>query len=132
MTTKFTRWLLVVVVLAFGSGCAKQEDWIQRTLALVDVTGTWVRTEGPRFELKLEQRGSKVTGSMRAYGVLGPGSVSGAVEGSVDGDVFRFKQTSGTTGNRGPVNGEMRVSGDEMSGRPWGVLRRVDSSRPSS
>jgi len=65
-------------------------------------------------------------------GALGPGTVSGAVEGTVDGDVFRFKQTSGTTSNYGPVNGEMRVSGDEMSGRPWGVLRRVDSSRPSS
>jgi hypothetical protein len=31
--------LLVVVALVFGSGCAKQ-DWIDRTLVTVDVTGT--------------------------------------------------------------------------------------------
>ena len=31
-------YLLIVATLAFGSGCAK-EDWIERTLVTVDVTG---------------------------------------------------------------------------------------------
>ena len=33
--------LLVATTLAIGSGCVKQ-DWIDRTLVTVDVTGTWV------------------------------------------------------------------------------------------
>jgi len=56
----------------------------------------------------------------------------------VSGDVFRFKQTTGTD----PwVEGEMTVSVDEMSGSlfssaglvPRGgiVLRRTDASRPT-
>jgi len=49
----------MVVVTMLASGCTKP-DWIQQTLVTVDVTGTWVVTEGPRVELKLEQRGSKV------------------------------------------------------------------------
>jgi hypothetical protein len=32
--------LLAMVTLAFGSACAKQ-DWIDRTLVTVDVTGVW-------------------------------------------------------------------------------------------
>jgi hypothetical protein len=53
--------------------------------------------------------------------------------------VFRF---TGTSGLSGPIQGEMRVSGDEMSGELRGpgffrgrrdvALRRVDSSRPAS
>ena len=57
MTTRLMPLMVVVTMLA--SGCTKP-DWIQQTLVTVDVTGTWVVTEGPRVELKLEQRGSKV------------------------------------------------------------------------
>jgi hypothetical protein len=35
--------LLIATTLVIGSGCAKQ-DWIDRTLVTVDVTGTWFGT----------------------------------------------------------------------------------------
>ena len=54
--------LILVAVLALGSGCAKP-DWIDQTLMTVDVTGTW-RDSGGTIDLTLEQQGSKVTGSM--------------------------------------------------------------------
>ena len=128
--------VILATALALGSGCAKP-DWIQQTLVTVDVTGTWVRSEGALIELTLEQQGTKVTGSMlwRGGGVTASGALSGAVEGTVAGDVFRFKQTSGTNL---AVNGEMTVSGDEMTGymvslaagRTPTLLRRVNSSPP--
>ena len=83
--------VLIAGVLTLGSGCAKPPDWIEQTLVTVDVTGTWRGSPGA-FELKLEQHGSKVTGT-----IFVPVSTNtGAIEGSVSGDVFRFRQTSGT------------------------------------
>jgi len=116
--------------LALFSGCAK-EDWIDRTLVTVDVTGTWA-TANRSVVLKLAQEGPMVTGSMVALGTMFGGGVSGAIEGTVSGEIFRFKQTSGTIWLK---ESEMTVSGDEMSGRMnngIATLRRVDSSRPSS
>ena len=120
-----------MAVLAFRSGCAKP-DWIQQTLVTADVTGMWRDTDGT-VELKLEQYGPKVTGAMLWRGLQQRYRVSGAIEGTVAGDVFRFKQTSGTDTT---ANGEMTVSGDEMSGRVSSALgaqlqvrlRRLDSS----
>ena len=128
--------VLIAGVLTLASGCAKP-DWIEQTLVTVDVTGSW-RNPGGNFELKLEQQGSKVTGSMvwrgQASGLSG--TISGAIEGTVSGDLFKFKQTSGTSV---ALNGEATVSGDEMTGvlNAPGIhgpllVRRVDSSRPSS
>jgi hypothetical protein len=121
---------LVTASLIFGSGCARP-DWIEQTLVTVDVTGAWRSTEGGLLEFALEQRGSKVKGSYRVSGTAS----SGAIEGTVEGDVFRFRQTSGTL----LFEGEMTVSGDEMSGdvgllygRRKFFLQRVNSSsRPS-
>src|SRR5262249_17137357 len=117
-----------------ASGCAKP-DWIQQTLVTVDVTGTWVGRGGDAT-LILEQQGPKVTGSVDVRaGFLG--RLSGAIEGSVTGEGFHFKQTSGTDPR---VEGEMTVSGDEMIGH-WAVgtfrstagFQRVSSSpRPAS
>jgi len=128
--------LILMVSLVVSAGCAKP-DWIQQTLVTVDVTGTWQSTGGGLLQLDLEQQGSKVKGSFQRRGLpqaLG-GSTSGAIEGTVAGDVFRFSQTSGTFG---PIQGEMTVSGDEMSGKvtpnPIGsgvdTLRRVNSPAP--
>jgi hypothetical protein len=133
----------LVVALACGSGCARS-DWIDRTLVTVDVTGTWEGfaqvTAGPggkQLQLKLEQQGSRVNGSL-----VRPGSdsyycanaASGPIDGTLAGDVFTFRQTNGA------VIGELTVSGDEMTGDVTNgcghgivTLRRVDSSpRPSS
>ena len=46
--------LVLMVTFALVSGCAKP-DWVEQTLVTVDVTGTCVRTEGPRYEMKLDQ-----------------------------------------------------------------------------
>jgi len=120
MTTKGTTWLLVAA-LVLGSGCAKR-DWTQEILVTVDVTGVWSGTStaclacGTSVEvrLELEQEGPKVVGNMQLIGpveLLG-GSVSPEIDGSVTGDVFRFKQRSGLR----PITGEMTVDGDRMSG----------------
>ena len=37
--------MILVAVLAFGSGCAKP-DWIEQTLVTVDVTGRWQGSTG--------------------------------------------------------------------------------------
>ena len=89
--------LLVATTLALGSGCAKQ-DWIDRTLVTVDVTGTWSGTMmaagsggagGARdVVFELEQKGSMIKGTMR---VTPRGMAPDTLEGTVAGDVFRFK-----------------------------------------
>ena len=128
--------VILVAVLACGSGCARK-DWIEQTLVTVDVTGTWRSTEGGLLELELEQQGANVKGSFRRRGLpqhLG-GSTSGAIQGTVSGDVFHFRQTSGPFG---PLQGDMTVIGDEMSGKiapnPVGsgvdTLLRVERSAP--
>jgi len=121
--------LLVVAAVAVGSGCTKQ-DWIDRTLVTVDVTGVWERAGSSSIQLELKQQGANVSGYLRLYGHAGTPS-SGNIEGSVAGDTFRFRQVNG------PGEGEMTVSGDEMAGQirglpilPQVTLRRVDSSSP--
>ena len=67
---------VVAAALVFACGCVKQQDWIDRTLVTVDVTGAWYGTttglgtsvaESGTQELwlDLEQAGSKVTGAVR-------------------------------------------------------------------
>ena len=128
--------MLLATMLAMSAGCAKT-DWIDRTLVTVDVTGTWYGSSagsaGREIFLELKQDASKVTGSVR---IFPGGSISKAepIDGTVAGDVFRFRQRNGI------VEGEVTVSGDEMNGRVTldqggrpVSLRRVDpSSRPAS
>jgi hypothetical protein len=121
--------VLIAAALAFGFGCARS-DWIDRTLVTVDVTGTWqgkflAPGVTPDIWFELEQQGSTVKGFIRSSG---PGSASGPIDGTVAGDVFRFKD------KRGNLDGELTVSGDEMNGRAsmgMGIraisLRRVES-----
>ena len=127
--------LLLVTTFLLGSACAKP-DWIGQTLVTVDVTGEWVGTfgrggvamgSGGIIEMSLKQDGGRVTGLARTPGSgLGP---NWGVEGTVNGDVFRFSSPSG-------ARGELQVSGDEMSGTgsTWGAgnmpfhLRRQSAS----
>ena len=117
-------------------GCTKS-DWIDRTLVTVDLTGTWsghlmvAGTGGTGIRdvvFELEQQGSTVKGSMR---VTPRGMAPSDIEGTVAGDVFRFKDARGTW------QGTLTVSGDEMEGpamtggiRGQLTLRRVDPSPP--
>jgi hypothetical protein len=129
--------LLLATALVFGCGCAKQ-DWIDRTLVTVDVTGTWSgRWEGGAsgILLELEQQASTITGSIRFIGggaTIGGGTGPGHIEGTMAGDVFRFRSA------RGDVEGELTViNGDEMNGRcsisggsRQVSLRRIEPSSP--
>jgi len=136
--------VLIAATLAVGYGCAKQ-DWIDRTLVTVDVTGVWTGnvggvggTGGPigLFEFELEQQGSTVKGFVRgnSRGLGCQGTTVGLIDGTVAGDVFRFRDS------RGCLDGELTVSGDEMDGRastfagsrPLSLRRGDPSPRPAS
>src|SRR5262245_29645201 len=114
MTRRYTR-LMLVAVFACIAGCAKT-DWVQQTLVTVDVSGTWRSTTGGLLELALEQQGSKVNGSMRLVGLPGVSNLSGPVDGTVSGDMFRFTARSGMI-----VMGEFTASEDEMVGEVRGI-----------
>src|SRR5262245_24260386 len=104
---------VIAAAFVFMSGCAK-EDWIDRTLVTVDVTGTWEGTssDGLRLLFELEQKGSTVKGFMRVIAGSNQNSSMGIrpgpVDGTVAGDVFRFMT--------GRSIGELTVSEDEMNG----------------
>jgi|SRR5215472_16154633 len=111
------RAMWVFVALVFASGCA-QKDWIDRTLVTVDVTGTWYGTmattsgqpsthQEVRFEL--EQKGPKVTGLFRGGLFVSGGTTP--IEGSMTGDVFKFRDA------RNLLVGELTVGGDEVTGQ---------------
>jgi len=107
-------WAFVATALVLGSGCAKQ-DWIDRTLVTVDVTGVWEGTlrggiADRRLTLTLVQSGSKVTGQMATPGTGAPGPVEGPLDGTITGDIFRFQDT------RGRLKAELQVNADEMTG----------------
>jgi hypothetical protein len=133
---KTIAWGILAAALACGAGCT-HPDWIEQTLVTVDVTGTWqgsVGGQGGRggsYELTLEQQGPKVKGSVRRDGTLPWGNTSGTywgpIEGTVAGDVFSFRQTDG------PLKGETRVSGDEMTGEvSFHVVSRISLRRINS
>jgi hypothetical protein len=130
---RFIVGLLAMVTLAFGSACAKQ-DWIDRTLVTVDVTGVWqgsfARTGGGSgggdAVFVLQQRGAKVTGEIKL--ATGMGSVPGMssqglqIEGAVGGDTFTFHEVTGPQ-----THGEFQVNGDEMIGS-WSRLTTVTTT----
>ena len=120
-TMKALIGLLIATILVVGYGCAK-EDWIDRTLVTVDVTGVWERAESSTIRLELKQQGPNVGGYLQ---VSGPGGslFSGTIEGSVAGDTFRFKLVNGS------VEGEMTVSGEQMAGRITGLYAQVGGPR---
>jgi len=131
-------WLVALLLL--GASCAKQ-DWIDRTLVTVDVTGTWHgTTTGPgtsvaesgtqELWLDLEQAGSKVTGAARFNPDQGMAQ-SGPIEGTISGDHFSYRLLRG-----GPSFIELTVSGNEMtglvSGRPFSFHRVDPSAKPAT
>jgi len=124
--------ILVMAAFAVIGGCAKA-DWIERTLVTVDVTGTWEgsSTRGAKYQFNLEQSGAAVKGSAHRWVGAGylPVFASRPIEGTVSGDLFSFKNPGSVFG------GQLRVSGDEMSGdiddafgRSLVTLRRTNPS----
>jgi hypothetical protein len=139
---KALNGLLIATMLAIGPGCVTS-DRIDGTPLMVDVSGIWagvVEEAGTNVSFDLEQHGSAVRGALqgRTPGVVLAGVST--VVGIVAGDVFQFRDT------RGDLQGELQVSGDEMTGTMARVgpgaaataggacsisLRRVDPSSPS-
>jgi len=120
-------WVIVVGALVFASGCA-QKDWIDRTLVTENVTGVWhgsvTSASGPSIHeevrLELEQQGPKVAGFFLGNPVLVGLRGTTPIEGSVAGDLFKFRDA------RGLMVGELTVGGDEMTGRgALGQYRQV-------
>src|SRR5262249_5744648 len=118
MTIRVMPLMLLATVFVCGSGCAKS-DWVDRTLVTNDVTGVWTGSSvggmiaGGSLELwlDLEQQATKVVGNFTMSPHLDRmGDASGAIDGRVEGDVFRFKARSG------PLAGELTVNGDQMVG----------------
>ena len=100
--------LVIALALASGLACART-DWIDRTLVTENVTGVWSGTVAGRAVLRfdLQHEGPKVTGFIKWFA----GGSPEAIEGSVAGDVFTFKN------QRGSVSGELTVGGDDMTGQ---------------
>ena len=123
--------ILLVALLIVVTGCARS-DWIDRTLVTVDVTGTWEgwSSKNSAYRISAEQEGTRVKGFLQNTArACANVEQAGPIEGSVAGDVFTFRQTSGL------VSGQMTVSGDEMSGGGSGgcgqfhlTLRRVNAA----
>src|SRR5262244_3609533 len=116
MRARFITALALPLLLS--AGCAAKPDWIQSTLVTADVTGTWRGTitgtsHNFPIVLVLEQHGPKVTGRFGSAfgGPTAQGGTAAKLEGSVEGDVFRFAQPFGA------VKGEATVAGDEMTGQ---------------
>ena len=120
---------LLVAPLVLSLGCAKA-PWVDRTVITEDVNGVWLGfMAGPngqamvngQVRLELQQRASKVTGSVYASSswVGSGGQPSLPIEGSMADDVLTFKD------ERSIVIGELTVSGDEMTGRGFVGRRPV-------
>ena len=107
------RWLRIWLVLLIASGCARS-DCIEGTLVTVDVTGRWTGTwsgsgTAGDLEMTLRQTGAKATGNVSVPGAF-THDFSGAIVGTVTGDVLSFSV------NNGRLQGELIVALDEMSG----------------
>jgi len=105
-------WFAMGFLVLFATGCVRP-DWIDQTLVTVDVTGVWRGTferagGGGSMELTLQQSGLKVTGMLK--GTIQLHYADGPIEGTVNGDRFRFRSVRSVT------NGELQVNGDEMTG----------------
>src|SRR5262245_35299743 len=126
--------LLLAISLAICLGCAKQ-DWIDRTLVTVDVTGEWdgrlimpeaswsgdfvcdrpIATEASpsgNVVLVLQQQGGKVTGeisNLSAGSVTSTGSTS--IQGTVEAAMLGLHDVSRRT-----FRSILQVNGDEITG----------------
>jgi hypothetical protein len=115
--------VILVVGLAFGSGCTRP-DWMEQTLVTVDVTGVWfgildrgVSTGTQGLWLELQQEGPKVRGSARPEGM-----VSRSIESAIAGDVFSFKGSSAGAVSGEVTDGEVFIQG---VGRRSGAMKTL-------
>jgi hypothetical protein len=107
-------WMVAGLLVSATLSCTRP-DWIQSTLVTVDVSGEWQGnvtrlggSYGPGLiQLSLQQSGPKVKGTFS----FSPGPTKDVpLEGTISGDVLRFRSRSGS------VTAELQVNGDDMSG----------------
>jgi hypothetical protein len=106
------RGVLIGAVLMLATGCATAP----REAPRVDITGNWAGTWNtiagePRngtARLSLTQGGAKVNGTLSSSGGVMP--QGGPIEGIVTGDRFIVNTPGG-------IKGDLKVEGEEMSGR---------------
>jgi hypothetical protein len=113
---KTARRIALGLVFLIASGCAQRADWIQGTLVTVDVVGRWTGnfhavgyTGIGNLDMTLRQTGPRATGDLRLT-VPNAQLWNGPIEGTVNGDLFKFRRKDGR------LSGEVIVAGDEMSG----------------
>ena len=120
---------VIAAAFVFVSGCAKQ-DWIDRTLVTIDVTGVWEGTVTARasnlaIELDIKQEGARVTGVIKGFRNFDGNLVPPIpIEGTLSGDTVSFHEASGA---RSRLIVEVQVNGDEMNGSgsmntSWGIV----------
>jgi len=121
---RMVRRLWVVAVLVTGCASAPAVP-----PGILDVTGTWDGTWNAgivgagSIALRLEQKGTVVTGALEMSGMPAISATDGRLEGKVSGDTFRFKQPAGV------MEGALRVRGEEMAGDATGTFRAALSLR---
>jgi hypothetical protein len=106
------RGVLIGAVLLLATGCAT----VAREDPKVDVTGNWAGTwntvagqpQNGDARLSLKQAGAKVNGTLSSSGGVMP--QGGPIEGVVSGDRLILNTPGG-------IRGDLKVEGNEMSGR---------------
>ena len=130
--------LIAAAILLTGSGCASRPAVVEETILFRDLIGTWRSSEGELVQLTLMQQGSNISGTLLTVAGSNNLGSEALIDGTVTGNVFRFKQAAGGIS----IEGQMTVNGNEMTGELRNAtvsgasryvrLRRVDGSSQSS
>jgi hypothetical protein len=110
---------LSLAVLVLG-GCASKPSVPPGVLDLSGVwEGTWNGGEvgRGRITLKLEQLGTRVSGDLKMSGATAISATDGPIKGVVTDTTFSFEQPGGL------MEGEMAITGEQMSGDATGRIR---------
>ena len=108
---KAFSWIVIGLVLVFGAGCASSSTTAAApTGPPANVAGNWNGGFYGAFSnsvsMQLQQQGTAVTGNID---VGGRTDLSGAISGTVSGNMFNYRIANGGAGT-------MQVSGNVMSG----------------
>ena len=108
---KTFSWIVIGLVLVLATGCASSSNTAAApTGPPANVTGNWnggfYGALSNSVSMQLQQQGTAVTGNID---VGGRTDLSGAISGTVSGNMFNYRIANGGAGT-------MQVSGNVMSG----------------
>lgn len=117
---KAFSWIVIGLVLVFGAGCASSDKAAAPYSGPpVNVTGSWnggfYGALSNSVSMQLQQQGTAVTGNID---VGGRSDLSGAISGTVSGNMFSYRIANGGAGT-------MQVSGNVISGTVSGNAFRA-------